>query len=228
MALFDIKKAPPTQNFLDFKEIKDGVVILKNGGLRAVMMANSINFALKNPNEQRAIIAGFQNFLNSLDFPIQIAVISREINLDNYLENLNQLAEQQSNDLLKMQTLEYLHFVQSLIELSNIISKYFYVVIPFAPVESSGGFLSGLFGGLGGTNYSKKQFDNLKNQLWQRVRHTQIGLQNLQIKAEPLNTEELIELFFNLYNPEDKMKQSKINVLELTKKQRPITAAEPQ
>jgi hypothetical protein len=216
MAVFDIRKAPPTQRFLDFQEIKDGAIVLKSGGLRAVLMANSINFALKNADEQKAIIFSFQNFINSLEFPLQIVVVSRQINLDNYLDSLEELARKQQNDLLKLQTQEYLHFIESLIELSNIISKYFYIVIPFAPIESQGGFLNNLFRGLGRTKYSKKQFENLKNQLWQRVKHVQIGLQNLQIKAEPLNTEELIELMFNLYNPEGKMKQTKGSVLELT------------
>ena len=207
-----IRNAPPSSRFLEVAEIRNGVVILKNGGLRTVLMTTSVNFALKSAIEQESLVFRYQSFLNSLDFPLQIVVNSRQLNLDDYLLSLEERAQNQENELLKMQTREYMDFVQSLIELSNIISKYFYIVIPFSASENAKGLVGSLGGGL---RYSQGQFEELKNQLWQRVKHVQIGLEAMQIRAEPLNTTELIELFYNLYNPADKMRQKKQNVMEL-------------
>ena len=208
----NIRNAPPSSRFLEVAEIRNGVVILKNGGLRAVLMTSSVNFALKSAIEQESLVFRYQSFLNSLDFPLHIVVNSRQLNLDDYLLSLEERAQNQENELLKLQTREYIDFVQSLIQLSNIISKYFYIVIPFSPSESA----KGLFGSLsGGLHYTQSQFEELKSQLWQRVKHVQIGLEAMEIRAEPLNTTELIELFYNLYNPADKMRQKKQNVMEL-------------
>jgi len=209
--------APSSQNFLDISEIRQGVVILKNGGLRAILMCTSVNFALKSQEEQDALIFRYQRFLNSLDFPVQIVVNSRKLNLDNYLRDLAERTNTQTNELLKLQTEEYLEFVKNLIELSNIISKYFYVVVPYSPTETKKGFFKTLLGGLNPAKLilSQREFEEQKNQLWQRVKHIQVGLEGMEIRAEVLNTEELIELFYNLYNPEGKMKQTKLNVLEI-------------
>lgn len=206
---------PSTQNFLQISEIKDGVVILKNGGLRAILMCSSVNFALLSSPEQDSLIYRFQSFLNSVDFPIQIAVNSRQINLDKYLMDLNELSTKQENELLKIQTQSYIEFVKSLIQFSNIISKYFYVVIPFDPVNVKKSF--SLFGaGRYKPIYTQNEFEEHKNQLWLRLKHLKIGLESMMVKAEPLNTEELIELFYNLYNPDDKMKETTLNVYEKT------------
>jgi len=210
--MFNIQSAPASTKFLEVAEIRNGVVLLKNGGLRAVLMTTSVNFALKSGQEQESLVYRYQDFLNSLDFPVQIVVNSRQLNLDDYLNDLEEKAKVQENELLKLQTREYIDFVHSLIELSNIISKYFYIVIPFSPGESTKGIIGSLKGSL---SYSQSQFEELKNQLWQRVKHVKIGLEGMQIRAEPLNTTELIELFYNLYNPADKMRQKKQNVMEL-------------
>lgn len=206
---------PSTQNFLQISQIKDDVVILKNGGLRAILMCSSVNFALLSSAEQDALIYRFQSFLNSVDFPIQIVVNSRQINLDKYLMNLSELLSKQQNELLKIQTKSYIEFVKSLIQLSNIISKYFYVIVPFEPVSIKKGF--SLFGASRYKPiYTQSEFEEHKNQLWQRLKHIKIGLESMMVKAEPLNTAELIELFYNLYNPDDKMKETALNIYEKT------------
>ena len=132
-------KAPPTQDFLDIEEIREGVAILKNGSLRAVLMASSINFDLKSTDEQDAIIAYYQSFLNSLDFPVQIVISSRRVNLKHYLEDLVQKSKEQTNELLHLQMEEYIRFIKGLVSMVDIVNKSFYIVVPFSPVESSKG-----------------------------------------------------------------------------------------
>jgi len=209
---------PSTQNFLQIAQIKDGVIILKNGGLRAILMCSSVNFALLSAPEQDALIYRYQSFLNSVDFPIQIVINSRQINLDKYLLDLQEQASKQENELLKIQTQSYIEFIKNLIQFSNIISKYFYVVVPLDVVNPKKSF--SLFGGLKYKPiYNQSEFEEYKNQLWQRVRHIKIGLESMMVKAEPLNTEELIELFYNLYNPDDKMKETTLSVYEKGQKE---------
>lgn len=226
MAFFDIKSSPNTQRFLEIADIRQGVVITKSGGLKAVLMCSSINFALKAKEEQEALIYRFQNFLNTLEFPIQIVINSRQINLDRYIADLENRGRQQKNELLKLQTQEYTEFIKSLITLSNVISKYFYVVVPFSPTETKKGFFQLVLGGLRPSRLilTEKTFSEYKNQLWQRLRHVQLGLEEFQIKAQPLNTQELIELFYNLYNPEDKMKETTLNIYELGTREVPEIA----
>ena len=211
-SLFDIRNSPGSQVFVGVGDIRDGMVILKNGGFRAILMCSSVNFALKSQEEQDSLIYRFQNFLNSMDFPIQITVNSRQLNLDHYLQELGERAIKQQNELLKVQTQEYVEFVKNLIQFSNIISKYFYVVIPFEP--KTGSAAKGAFGG--SLRFSKQQLEEFKTHLWQRLKHVKIGLEAMEVRAEPLNTAELVELFYNLYNPDDKMKQSSLSVYELS------------
>ncbi len=136
-----------TQKYVDVEEVRDGVIVLKNGSLRAVLLVSSINFDLKATEEQDSIISQYQNFLNSLDFPIQIVVSSRKLNIKPYLEYLKKKENQLTNELLNLQLSEYQNFIKNLAEVSNIMSKFFYVVVPFYPVESSGGgFLDKFFG----------------------------------------------------------------------------------
>ena len=127
-----------THQLIEAKEIKDGIVIFKNGGLRAVLMVSSINFALKSNEEQEAIIDRFQGFINSVDFPIQILVQSRKLDISEYLKFLNERIEVQTNELLKIQTSEYLSFIQELVKLTNVMSKFFYVIIPLRHCHNFG------------------------------------------------------------------------------------------
>lgn len=194
-----------TQKYVDVEEVRDGVIILKNGSLRAVLLVSSINFDLKATEEQDSIISQYQNFLNSLDFPMEIMISSRKLNINPYLDYLKKKETQLTNELLSMQLAEYSNFIKNLASVSNIMSKYFYVVVPFHPVENTKtGILDRLFGSTNSQMAVAKRrelFDTYKNQLWQRVDHVSAGLSGTGVKVTPLKTEELIELLYNSYNP---------------------------
>ena len=194
-----------TQSFLDIEEIKDGVVVLKNGSLRAVLMVSSINFDLKASEEQDAIIGTYQNFLNSLDFPIQIFISSRKTNLKPYVENLKRLSREQTNELLHLQMEDYIKYITDLTSKIDIVSKYFYIVVPFSPVESKKSSVKSrfveFFAPKTTGQENKANFEIYKDQLWQRVEHIQYGLNGAGVRMVPLNTQELIELYYSLYNP---------------------------
>ncbi len=190
-----------SQQFLEIDQIKQGVVVLRNRSLRGVIMVSSLNFALKSDEEQNAIIYQFQNFLNSLDFSLEIVVQSRRLNITGYLDKLKDLERTQENELLKMQTAEYQKFVRDLIAGGAIMSKTFYVVVPFTLVEIPG---------MGGekkkgatTGPTEDQFQRAKSQLWQRMEFVALGLRRCGLQCVPLNTSELIELFWSQYHPEE-------------------------
>ncbi|MBI4836872.1 MAG: hypothetical protein HY813_00480 [Candidatus Portnoybacteria bacterium] len=199
------------QEKIEIENIQDGVVLLKDGGLRAVLMTSSINFALKSTDEQDALIYHFQEFLNSLDFSIQILIASRKFDISNYLETLEQKRKEQENDLMRIQAAEYIDFIKGLTELANIVTESFYIIIPFAEMEAK--TLTpleklSLATGLRRPSASeqKKSFEELKTQLWQRINYILSGLEGFGLKAVPLNDEDLIELFYHQYNPEAKEK----------------------
>ena len=194
-----------SQKYVDVEEVRDGVIVLKNGSLRAVLLVSSINFDLKATEEQDSIISQYQNFLNSLDFPMQIIVSSRKLNINPYLDYLKKKETELTNELLSLQLAEYSNFIKNLADVSNIMSKFFYVVVPFYPIEST---KSGIFDRLFGSTNSqmaisrrRELFDTYKNQLWQRVDHISAGISGTGVKVMPLKTEELIELLYNSYNP---------------------------
>lgn len=191
------------QKYLEIAEIKDGVVVLKNKALRAVLMVSSINFALKSTDEQEAIIYSYQNFLNSLDFPVQIVINSRVLNINEYLKILAQKERNQTNDLLRTQTAEYQEFIRGLIEMANIMNKNFYIIVPFAPrvTLKKVGFLDKIFGSKNANQKEKTDFEKYKTQLWQRVEIVKNSLERIGLRVAPLNTQELIELYYTLYNP---------------------------
>lgn len=197
----------PAQQFLAIDTIREDVVLLKGGGLRVVLMCSSLNFALKSADEQDAIIFQYQNFLNSLDFPVQFSIHSRRLNIAPYIESLKERQADEENELLKIQIAEYVDFIKTFVDMTHIMSKTFYAIIPFTPpyLEGKGGALSGIFSalGLGGKKEGKGSdaFAESKNQLWQRVDTVMSGLQRFSVRSAPLNTEELIELFYGLYNP---------------------------
>ncbi len=193
-----------TIRFVNIKSLEDGVVRLKNGNLRSVLLVSSINFDLKSSDEQDAIIMAYQNFLNSLDFPLQIIISSRKLNIAPYINKVTRSAKTQHNELLRLQTLEYKSFIESLTDRINIMSKFFYIVVPFAPIEkSNGGILDKISAAFGGGSNSKRQelYETHKNQLWQRVDHVAAAIGGTGLHFTALNTEELIELFYNSYNP---------------------------
>lgn len=208
MELLKTKKgasASSTQKYVDVEEMRDGVMVLKNGALRAVLLVSSINFDLKSSQEQDAIISQYQAFLNSLDFPVQIVIQSRRFNISPYLELLSAEEKQQQNELLRFQIGEYKSFIKNLSEVSNIMSKLFYVVIPFSPVEDqAGGLFTKLFGIFRPKQASSSKsglFDTYRSQLLQRVDHVANALSGTGVKVTQLETEEVIELLYNSYNP---------------------------
>lgn len=197
--------ASSTQRYVDVEEIRDGVVVLKNGSLRSILLVSSLNFDLKSAEEQDAIILQYQNFVNSLDFPLQILVSSRRFDIRPYIELLKDKENHQKNELLRLQISEYQNFIKSLAEVSNIMSKLFYIIVPFSPIEDKekGLFhsLTTLFNPAGAVIERREFFETYKNQLWQRVDHVSFGLSQTGLKVAPLNTEEIIELLYNSYNP---------------------------
>lgn len=196
-----------TQDFIPIKEIRDGVCVLKDGSLRMVLLASSINFALKSTDEQAGIIMQYQNFLNSLDFSIQIFMESRKLDIDPYIQTLEKRLKEQPNDLIKTQTREYIDFIKNFTENVNVMSKTFFIVVPYdvsvlQSQKQSGGFLSSVFG-------RKKQsaaanqasFVEQKTQLEQRTSVVQQGLNRIGVRVIALGTEELVELYFKTFNP---------------------------
>jgi len=202
-------KRPATQEFVDIEKIREGVIILKNGELRAVLMCGSRNLELESIDSQNAIINAYADFLNSFDWPLQIVIHSRKLDIKPYLAALEEKLKTQENELLKIQTAEYIDFVRSFVTLSDIMIKRFYTVVPFDPVESKAESPFEKISSLIKSSSKKPQelpeekFQQYKNQLFQRVEHIILALAHVGIKAVGLQTEELIELFYNLYNPEE-------------------------
>lgn len=219
MALWDSKpqqQTASTQEILKFAEIHDGIVITKTGELRAILMVSSINFALKSEQEQTAIVFAYQNFLNSLDFPIQIVMQSKKLDLYNYLNKLKETAGTQTNELLHLQTLDYIDFVQKLINIANIMDKKFYVVVPFTPPPK---MPSGM--PTGSTNQVKinmNEFNSYKQELTERVQVIQTGLGSIGIRSATLDTQQIIELYYGIYNSEEAAKEKLTKVEQLTAK----------
>ena len=169
----------PSQQFLEFKQIRNGVVILKNKALRGILMVSSVNFDLKSEEEQKAVIYQFQSFLNSLDFSCQIIVQSRALNITGYFETLKELAEKEENELLKIQIIEYRKFIKSLLKEGAIMRKQFFVIVPFTLSEmagAGGGMLKGFFKKNKGHGITEENFQRCKEQLWQRMEFVAIGL----------------------------------------------------
>lgn len=215
------KPAASTQHFLDFSEIRDGVVVMKDGSLRAVLMISSINFSLKSQEEQDAIIYAYQEFLNSMDFPLQILIQSRKLDIDGYLEKLSNQEMKQQNELLRIQTAEYMEYVRELVEMAQIMSKNFYVVIPYSgsgDQKNKKGVKEFLNPAVVVTQ-SEKAFQKARTRLLQRLSHVESGLQSLGLRVMPLETQELIELLYNTYNPSnyESEKLVEIDKLELQK-----------
>jgi len=202
------KVASSSQLYMKIAEIRDDTVVLKNGGIRGVLKVSSINFNLKSDDEQNAIIYSYQGFINSLEFPIQVVVRSKKLDIDNYIDQLNEIGEKQTNDLLQRQTYEYIDYIQRLIEYADIMEKEFFVVVPFDPYRAvKPNIMQRFFQNLSPkdtfTEFSKrnKEFANLKKNLAQRINVVKAGLQNTGLQVDQLRTKELIELFYEIYNP---------------------------
>ena len=188
------------------------VLILKDGSLRSVISVGSINFALKSVEEQIAITSGFQDFLNALDFPVQILVSSRKLNMDIYLKSLDTLSEKLDNELLKIQAIEYARFIKGLTELGDIMSKNFYVTIPFYVIESSAAGKKSVLENIKSIfkpsefvkSMDDKAFMSYKTQLDQRIDLIMGGLTSMGLGTTLMKGEELNQLFYSFYNPDTK------------------------
>lgn len=197
--------AKPTQAFVPIKEIRDGVMVLKDGGMRTILLASSLNFALKSADEQQSIIFQFQNFLNSLNFSVQIYTQSRRLDIRPYLALMEEKLKDQTGDLMKMQTREYIEFIRSFTESSSIMTKSFFIVIPYSPPIASGvnAVKKGFFGNKSNVSDEKSTFEENRSQLQQRTEVVEQGLVRCGIRIAELGTEELIELFYKTFNPGD-------------------------
>lgn len=208
------KSAKATQDFVPIREVRDGIVTLKDGGLRAILMASSLNFALKSNDEQQAIISQFQSFLNSLDFSVQIFIESRRLDIRPYLALLESRYKQQMSDLLKIQTREYIEFIKNFTENSNIMSKSFFVVVPYSPsiINTSKG-VSGLIPNKKAPDAAAKMetFEENRSQLEERLGVVSQGLMRSGIRSVQLGTEEIIELFYKIFNPGDNEKPMQVS-----------------
>jgi hypothetical protein len=196
-----------TQQFLEIDQIKDGIVILKNKALRGLMMVNSINFALMSEDEQNAIIGQYQNFLNSLDFPLEIVIQSRRLNITSYLDKLRDLETRQSNDLLRTQIVEYRNFISELVSSGSIMNKTFYVVVPFQPMLlptiSTGNKKGQKADRTKIAELAQEQFSHSKSQLLQRMEFVALGLRRCGLQCVPLNSLELAEFFWSTHHLEE-------------------------
>ena len=214
----------PTQEFVPIKEVVDGTVILKDGSLRAILLTSSVNFALKSEDEQKSILFQFQNFLNSLDFPIQIFIQSRKLDIRPYIAILEERYKDQMSDLLKIQTREYVEFIKTFTESSNIMTKSFFVVVPYSPTiletnKSITQNLSSISGGFFGEKRndeekmldSKSSFEEHRTQLEQRVSVVEQGLTRVGVRLIQLGTEEVIELYYKIFNPGELEKPIKLS-----------------
>jgi len=196
--------AKSTQDFVPVSEVRDGIVVLKDGSLRAILLASSINFALKSEDEQTAFIVQFQNFLNSLDFSVQIFVQSRMLDIRPYIATLEVQFKGQLDDLMRIQIREYIEFIKSFTEAANIMTKNFFVVVPYSSSAVTAGSVSKFlpFGNKKvSTEQANKTFEEQATQLEQRISIVQQGLTRTGVRTVQLGTEEAIELLYKLFNP---------------------------
>ncbi len=202
-------KAQATQDFVPIKEVRNGIVILKDGSMRALLMASSINLALKSQDEQNAIMEQFQNFLNSLEFSIQFFIESRDLDIRPYIAILEERYVAELDDLMKIQIREYITFIKDFTARSNIMTKNFFIVVPYDPALIGRG--KGIRGAISSfipsqnhnasTILTDEQFEEYRSQLEQRVGVVEQGLVRTGVRIVTLGTEEIIELFYKLFNP---------------------------
>jgi hypothetical protein len=216
-----------TQNTLQIAEIRDGIVIMNDGSFRSIIMVKSINFDLMSSQEQEAVEYSYQGFLNSLYFPIQIFVRSQRVDLQPYIEKLDKIRTEHDNMLLALLMEDYINYIDQLSDQTNIMDKKFYIVIPYFPtvdvqkaLSQSKGFISGI-----GKLFNNKEdhvvineadLEKAKNELRNRVQAALGGLAQCSIQGLPLDTQELIELYYDTYNPDTATRQQLKNFDELT------------
>ncbi len=219
------KKKPysvSTQRYLPIAEIREDTLVLKNGGLRAVLRVNSINFNLKSEIEQQGIIAGYQSFVNTILFPIQILIRSTRLNIDPYIQNLKEKAEHQTSPLLKEQTIDYADFMSKLVDIADIMQKSFYIVVPIdAPSKTKRGLIQRFMEWLNVDDSRTKalqrsrEFRYYNKILRDRVTLIQSGLENVGLTMRRLKTDDLVQLFYSIYNPITSQKEKIRSITDL-------------
>lgn len=205
----------PTQQFVDIKEVRDGVAYLKSGGIRKILIVSGINFDLKSESEQITILNSFQNFLNTIDFSIQLFIHSRKVNVDTYLAKMKQREALEENALLKIQISEYVEFIRSFVDQNAIINKTFFVIVPYegASIQKSSFDIMSMFKKQTKVEANQSEQAALE-QLEHRVSEVTDGLEQIGLHVTQLDTDEIVELFYNMYNPQLSEKKG----MELTKK----------
>ncbi len=208
--------AKATQEFIPIKEIRNGIAVMRDGSLRGIVMASSLNFALKSNDEQIAILSQFQNFLNSLDFPVQIFIESRELDIRPYLALLETRFTQEMEELIKTQTREYIEFIKAFTRDTNIMTKSFFIIIPYSPeiISSSSQNIKGIFKKKTAEEVQSARieaFEENRSQLEQRIAVVEQGLSRTGIRIARLGTEEIVELFYRLFNPGDAEKPMSVH-----------------
>lgn len=200
------KNAVSTQQYLDIAEIKDDTVVMKDGTLRAVLLVSSINFSLKSEDEQNAVIASYVRFLNNLGFTLQVVIQSRELDIDNYLKYLENKEKEQTNQLLRVQTADYIDYIKELTSLGKIMNKRFMVIVPYNPLtDKRKGFFSLIGEALKPATIirlKEKTFSKYREMLDRRVESVAGGLESMGVSIARLDTQSLIELYYRTYNPE--------------------------
>lgn len=217
--LAGVRPTQSTQKYLDIAEIRDNMVVLNDGTVRGVLLVSSINFDLKSEDEQKAIISGYISFLNTIDHPLQVVIQSRPLNIDEYISRMEKVEKEQTNELLRMQTADYKQFITELLTLQKIMSKRFYVVVPYSALgdkkRSFRSRFASVFSAAKIVSMSRKRFEEFSNQLNKRCSFISAGLSSLGLNNERLTTQALIELYYNSYNPELFQKQGMENTTKL-------------
>lgn len=208
-----MNKAASTQRFLPIAEIHSDTVLLKNGGIRGVLSVEALNFNLKSETEQQGIIAGYGAFVNTLNFPLQVVIRSFRTNIDDYLEQVQSTGEKHANELLKQQTLGYVDFMRKLLEVADIMQKRFFVIVPVDRSVRKKSGLENLFSWLtpddttGNAAGRRRDFAPALRQLNERMELVQTGLSNIGLHTKRMNTRELVEMFYQIYNPQTSQHQ---------------------
>ena len=209
-----------TKRYLPIAEIREDSLILKNGGIRAVLKVHAVNFSLKSEVEQQGIISGYQSFVNTLTFPIQILIRSSRLNIDPYLKKLEEKSVAHTNPLLKSQAIDYANFMEKLVNVAEIMQKSYYIIIPVdANVKMQRGLLTRFIDWMSVDDTKAKalqrnrDFKNSGKVLRDRVTLIQSGLEGIGITMERLKTPDLVQLFYQVYNPDTSQKE-KFSTLE--------------
>jgi len=209
----------PTQKYLDIAEIREDVVILKDGTLRTVILCSSVNFALKSEEEQNALIFGYMEFLNSLEHPMQIVIQSRKLDIDGYLRRLKESLRVQTNELLKVQISGYIDYINQLIEIGEIMTKKFFLIVPYNPMgDKAKSFWSRFketFRAGQAIKIKKEKLADYKEALSLRVANVQTNLKSMGLDSVVLDTQSLIELYYNVYNPKTSQNQKLRDISQL-------------